>query len=96
VWTDDPKKYKDARIIFTDTEKSNWTWDSVANAYFWHRFFSHQPDLNYDNPAVRREVFHILDFWMKMGVDGFRLDAVRIYMNAITRIVRTFRRHICS
>ena len=76
VWTDDPEKYKDARIIFTDTEPSNWTWDPEAKAYFWHRFFSHQPDLNFDNPAVQNEIFKIMDFWCKMGVDGFRLDAV--------------------
>ncbi|WP_373058159.1 maltose alpha-D-glucosyltransferase [Zunongwangia sp. H14] len=76
VWSDDPQKYKDARIIFTDTEPSNWTWDPVAKAYFWHRFFSHQPDLNFDNPQVQQEVFKIMDYWCKMGVDGFRLDAV--------------------
>ena len=76
VWTDDPNKYKDVRIIFTDTESSNWTWDPVAKAYYWHRFFSHQPDLNFDNPQVRKEVFNILDYWFEMGVDGFRLDAV--------------------
>ncbi|GHA31874.1 trehalose synthase [Salinimicrobium marinum] len=76
VWSDDPNKYKDARIIFTDTEPSNWTWDPEAKAYFWHRFFSHQPDLNFDNPDVQQEVFKMLDFWCKMGVDGFRLDAV--------------------
>ena len=76
VWSDDPKKYKDARIIFTDTEPSNWSWDPVAKAYFWHRFFSHQPDLNFDNPTVQKEVLKMLDFWCKMGVDGFRLDAV--------------------
>ncbi|HSI71160.1 MAG TPA: maltose alpha-D-glucosyltransferase [Gillisia sp.] len=76
VWSDDPNKYKDARIIFTDTEPSNWTWDPVAKSYFWHRFFSHQPDLNFDNPNVQEEIFKIMDFWCKMGVDGFRLDAV--------------------
>ncbi len=76
VWSDDPNKYKDTRIIFTDTEPSNWTWDPVAKQYFWHRFFSHQPDLNFDNPKVQQEVFDIIDFWCKMGVDGFRLDAV--------------------
>ncbi len=76
VWTDDPKKYDEARIIFTDTEPSNWTWDPVAKAYFWHRFFSHQPDLNFDNPNVQDEVLKIMDFWCDMGVDGFRLDAV--------------------
>ena len=76
VWTDDPTKYKDTRIIFTDTEPSNWTWDPVAQQYFWHRFFSHQPDLNFDNPKVQQEVFDVLDFWFDLGVDGFRLDAV--------------------
>jgi maltose alpha-D-glucosyltransferase / alpha-amylase len=76
VWTDDPTQYKDVRIIFQDFEKSNWTWDPVAEQYYWHRFFHHQPDLNYGNPAVQEEVFRIIDFWCKMGVDGFRLDAV--------------------
>jgi maltose alpha-D-glucosyltransferase / alpha-amylase len=76
VWSDDPNKYKGARIIFTDTEKSNWTWDPVANAYYWHRFFSHQPDLNYDNPEVRAEMLNIARFWFKRGLDGFRVDAV--------------------
>lgn len=76
VWTDDPTQYKDVRIIFQDFENSNWTWDPVAEQYYWHRFFHHQPDLNYDNPAVQEEVFKIIDHWCKMGVDGFRLDAV--------------------
>ena len=76
VWSDDPNKYKDVRIIFTDTEPSNWSWDPVAKSYYWHRFFSHQPDLNFDNPSVQREIFKIMDYWLKMGVDGFRLDAV--------------------
>ncbi|CAM4133017.1 maltose alpha-D-glucosyltransferase [Gillisia limnaea] len=76
VWSEDSNKFKDARIIFTDTEPSNWTWDPEAKAYFWHRFFSHQPDLNFDNPNVQAEIFKIMDFWCKMGVDGFRLDAV--------------------
>ncbi|HEV9035306.1 MAG TPA: maltose alpha-D-glucosyltransferase [Puia sp.] len=76
VWTDDPGQYKDVRIIFQDFENSNWTWDPVAEQYYWHRFFHHQPDLNYDNPAVQDEVFRIIDNWCKMGVDGFRLDAV--------------------
>lgn len=76
VWSDDPTKYKDVRIIFQDFETSNWTWDSVAQQYYWHRFFSHQPDLNYDNPIVQNEVFKIIDYWCSMGVDGFRLDAV--------------------
>ena len=76
VWTDDDTKYKDVRIIFQDFEKSNWTWDADAQQYYWHRFFHHQPDLNYDNPLVQAEVFDIIDFWCRMGVDGFRLDAV--------------------
>jgi maltose alpha-D-glucosyltransferase / alpha-amylase len=76
VWSDTDQKYRDARIIFTDTEKSNWSWDPVAQAYFWHRFFSHQPDLNFDNPHVLEEVLKVLRFWLDMGVDGLRLDAV--------------------
>lgn len=76
VWSDDPTLYKDARIIFTDYEPSNWSWDPVANAYYWHRFFHHQPDLNFDNPDVQQEIFNILDYWVNLGVDGFRLDAV--------------------
>jgi maltose alpha-D-glucosyltransferase / alpha-amylase len=76
VWSDTYEKYQEARIIFQDFETSNWTWDSVANAYFWHRFYSHQPDLNYDNPAVRQAVFDVMDFWLDLGVDGLRMDAV--------------------
>ncbi|MCB9496725.1 MAG: maltose alpha-D-glucosyltransferase [Fibrobacteria bacterium] len=76
VWNDDPKTYSDARIIFTDTETSNWTWDPVAGQYFWHRFFSHQPDLNYDHPPVKKAVEKVLKFWLDAGVDGVRLDAV--------------------
>jgi len=76
VWTDDPNQYKDVRIIFQDFETSNWTWDPVAQQYYWHRFFHHQPDLNYDSALVQEEVFKILDHWCKIGVDGFRLDAV--------------------
>ena len=76
VWSDTPDKYEEARIIFTDTESSNWAWDPVAGAYYWHRFFSHQPDLNYDNPLVHEAVFEALDFWLDKGVDGVRLDAV--------------------
>jgi maltose alpha-D-glucosyltransferase/alpha-amylase len=76
VWSGTDQKYKEARIIFTDTEKSNWTWDPVAKAYFWHRFFSHQPDVNYDNPLVLEEMLKALRFWMDMGVDGIRLDAI--------------------
>jgi maltose alpha-D-glucosyltransferase / alpha-amylase len=76
VWSDTPEKYSDARIIFQDFESSNWTWDPVAKAYFWHRFYSHQPDLNFDNPKVHEAIFKALDFWMDMGVDGLRLDAI--------------------
>jgi maltose alpha-D-glucosyltransferase/alpha-amylase len=76
VWSDTDRKYQGTRIIFTDTEPSNWTWDPVAKAYFWHRFFSHQPDLNFDNPRVLRAVFRTMRFWLDMGVDGFRLDAI--------------------
>jgi maltose alpha-D-glucosyltransferase/alpha-amylase len=76
VWSDTDQKYLDARIIFTDTEKSNWTWDAEAGQYYWHRFFSHQPDLNYDNPAVIEEVVRIMRYWLDMGVDGLRVDAI--------------------
>ena len=76
VWSDSPERYADARIIFKDFESSNWTWDPVAKAYYWHRFFSHQPDLNFENERVHRAVFQALDFWMEMGVDGMRLDAI--------------------
>ena len=76
VWSDTPEKYRDARIIFKDFEPSNWTWDRVAKAYYWHRFYSHQPDLNFDNPAVWEAIFPVVDFWLGMGVDGMRLDAV--------------------
>ena len=76
VWSDTDQKYQGARIIFTDTERSNWTWDPVAKQYYWHRFFSHQPDLNYDNPEVQEEMLNVMRFWLRMGVDGFRCDAV--------------------
>ena len=76
VWSDSHKKYKDTRVIFKDVEVSNWTWDHVAKAYFWHRFFSHQPDLNYDHPEVHKAMFKVVDFWLDLGVDGLRLDAV--------------------
>ena len=76
VWSDDPEKFKDARIIFTDYETSNWTWDPVAEQYYWHRFFHHQPDLNYHNPKVQKEMIKVMDYWLNMGVDGFRLDAI--------------------
>ncbi|MFY0522593.1 maltose alpha-D-glucosyltransferase [Archangium gephyra] len=76
VWSDTDEKYRGTRIIFTDTERSNWTWDPVAKQYFWHRFFSHQPDLNYDNPEVQEAMLDVMRFWLNMGVDGFRCDAV--------------------
>jgi len=76
VWSDTPEKYQETRIIFQDFESSNWAWDPVAKAYYWHRFYSHQPDLNYDNLAVQQAVFDTVDFWLNMGVDGLRMDAV--------------------
>ncbi|NJN67230.1 MAG: maltose alpha-D-glucosyltransferase [Chloroflexaceae bacterium] len=76
MWSDTPDRYQEARIIFKDFEFSNWAWDPVARAYYWHRFYSHQPDLNFDNPDVQEEIFKILDFWLGMGVDGLRLDAI--------------------
>jgi maltose alpha-D-glucosyltransferase/alpha-amylase len=76
VWSDTTELYSDARIIFRDFETSNWTWDSVAQAYYWHRFYSHQPDLNFRNPAVRKAMIKVCDFWLRLGVDGLRLDAV--------------------
>lgn len=76
VWSDSDQKYKEARIIFLDAEKSNWAWDEVAGQYYWHRFYSSQPDLNYDNPIVRQEMLKVMKYWLDMGVDGFRADAV--------------------
>ena len=76
VWSDDPNRYAGTRIIFTDTETSNWTWDPVAQQFFWHRFFSHQPDLNFDNPEVLEAVKNVMRFWLRLGVDGLRLDAI--------------------
>ncbi|MBD3290351.1 maltose alpha-D-glucosyltransferase [candidate division KSB1 bacterium] len=76
VWSDTPDKYQEARIIFKDFEASNWTWDPQAKAYYWHRFYSHQPDLNFDNPRVQKEIIRIMDYWFDMGVDGMRLDAI--------------------
>ena len=104
VWSDTDQRYQQARIIFVDAERSNWTWDPVAQAYYWHRFFHHQPDLNYDNPAVVREMLAVLDFWLDLGVDGFRIDAVPYLVErddtscenlAETHaIIRTVRTHI--
>jgi maltose alpha-D-glucosyltransferase / alpha-amylase len=76
VWSDTDDKYRGVRIIFLDTETSNWAWDPISKQYYWHRFFSHQPDLNYDNPAVREEMWQVMKFWAELGVDGFRVDAV--------------------
>jgi len=76
VWTNDPTKYSEARIIFLDTEESNWAYDEISGEYYWHRFYSSQPDLNYDNPKVRAEMLKIVDFWLDLGIDGFRVDAV--------------------
>ena len=76
VWSDSDQKYAGTRIIFLDTERSNWTWDPVANAYYWHRFYAHQPDLNFDNPRVLEAVLRVMHFWLDLGVDGLRLDAV--------------------
>jgi maltose alpha-D-glucosyltransferase/alpha-amylase len=106
VWSDSAEKYPEARIIFKDFESSNWTWDPVAKAYYWHRFYSHQPDLNFENPAVRRAMLEAVDFWFSMGVDGLRLDAVPyLYEREGTdcenleethRFLRELRRHIDS
>ncbi|MBL6955331.1 MAG: maltose alpha-D-glucosyltransferase [Chlorobium phaeobacteroides] len=76
MWSSDPKKYSGVRIIFQDFEASNWTWDPVAGEYYWHRFYHHQPDLNFENPAVEKAIYKVLDYWLEMGVDGLRLDAV--------------------
>lgn len=76
VWSDTDEKYSQTRIIFTDSEKSNWSWDPEANAFYWHRFFSHQPDLNFDNPAVLQRIIKVMKFWLDIGVDGLRLDAI--------------------
>ncbi len=76
VWSDTVKKFEDTRIIFTDSEKSNWAWDDVADAYYWHRFFVHQPDLNHNNPRVVKAVVRVMEFWLSLGVDGLRLDAI--------------------
>jgi maltose alpha-D-glucosyltransferase / alpha-amylase len=76
VWSDTDERYRGVRVIFTDTENSNWAWDPVSKQYYWHRFFSHQPDLNFDNPEVQEEIWRLMKFWLDMGVDGFRVDAV--------------------
>jgi maltose alpha-D-glucosyltransferase/alpha-amylase len=104
VWSDTPEKYKGTRVIFKDFEPSNWTWDPVAQAYYWHRFYAHQPDLNYDHPHVQRAIFQVLDFWLGLGVDGLRLDAVPyLYeregtncenLPATHAFLKTLRRHV--
>ncbi len=104
VWSDTDQQYRDARIIFVDTEQSNWSWDPTAEAYYWHRFFHHQPDLNYDSPQVLQEVMAIMDFWFEMGVDGFRLDAIPYLVERdgtncenlpeTHDVIRAIRRHI--
>jgi maltose alpha-D-glucosyltransferase/alpha-amylase len=106
VWSDTPHRYAGTRIIFRDTESSNWAWDNEAKAYYWHRFFSHQPDLNFDNPHVLRAVLRVMKFWLQMGVDGFRLDAIPYLveregtsnenLRETHHIVRTIRRTIAE
>ncbi|TMC05675.1 MAG: alpha-amylase, partial [Chloroflexi bacterium] len=76
VWSDNDQRYADVRVIFKDSETSNWAWDPVAQAYYWHRYYSHQPDLNFDNPQVRRMILRVVDHWLQIGVDGLRLDAI--------------------
>ena len=82
VWSQTPEKHHEARIIFQDFEPSNWSWDPVAKAYYWHRFYAHQPDLNYDNPRVLAAIRRVVDFWLSLGVDGLRLDAVPYLIEA--------------
>ena len=104
VWSETDTRYGDTRVIFTDSERSTWTWDPVARAYYWHRFFHHQPDLNYDNPAVLREMLQVMDFWLGLGVDGLRLDAVPYLIERggtscenlpeTHALLRTIRRHV--
>jgi len=76
VWSDNVDRYRDARIMFTDDESSNWSWDNEAKMYYWHRYYRHQPELNYENSEVQLEIIKVVDFWMKLGVDGFRLANV--------------------
>ncbi len=96
VWSDSDELYSDARVIFVDTEPSNWTWDPVRQQYFWHRFFSHQPDLNYENPKVAEDILDAMRFWLDMGLDGFRLDAVPYLFEAEGTNGRTSRRPMSS
>lgn len=95
VWSDRDEGYPEARIIFVDTETSNWTWDPVRKQYYWHRFFSHQPDLNYDNPDVQDAMIDVLRFWLDLGIDGFRLDAVPICSSGRAPTARTCPRPMC-
>jgi maltose alpha-D-glucosyltransferase/alpha-amylase len=90
------ERYEDARIIFVDTETSNWTWDPVRGQYYWHRFFSHQPDLNFDNPEVQEAMLDVLRFWLDLGIDGFRLDAVPYLSSARAPTARTCPRRTSS
>ena len=76
VWSETPTKYKEARVIFTEDNNTNWSWDNEAKAYYWHRFHAHQPELNFENPEVQMEMMKVVDFWLKLGVDGFRLSSV--------------------
>ena len=76
MWNDDDQRWPEARVVFTDVERSNWTWDDTRQQYYWHRFYSHQPDLNYDNPEVADTMLDLVRFWLDLGFDGFRLDAV--------------------
>ena len=96
VWHDTDEAYSDTRIIFVDTEASNWTHDPVRGQYYWHRFYSHQPDLNFENPAVHDAMIDALTFWLEMGVDGFRLDAVPYLYEEEARTARTSRRRTTS
>lgn len=106
VWSEDDQKFSDARVIFTDSENSNWTWDPIAGAHYWHRFYEHQPDLNYRNPDVLRSILDVMHFWLDFGVDGFRLDAVPYLMERdgtsseslpeTHEILRTIRQSICG
>jgi maltose alpha-D-glucosyltransferase / alpha-amylase len=106
VWSETDTRYQGARIIFVDTEMSNWSWDPISKSYYWHRFFSHQPDLNYDNPAVREAMWEVMKFWLDLGVDGFRLDAVPYLIERegtscenlleTHEIIREFRRRLDS
>jgi maltose alpha-D-glucosyltransferase/alpha-amylase len=104
VWSETPEKYQEARIIFQDFEPSNWSWDPLAKAYYWHRFYAHQPDLNYEHPRVLVAIRRVVDFWLRLGVDGLRLDAVPYLVGAegtpsenlppTHAILRHLRRHV--